>query len=52
MHKNKLKPREAQNKIFLKVKPKLAEIERFKPNLIQLLDCTNDTESEVFHKNP
>src|SRR5690554_3926426 len=46
-----LKPRKALNKAFLKVKPNRAEIESFKTNLIQLLDRTNDTESEEFHKN-
>ena len=48
---NKLKPRKALNKAFLKVKPNRTEIERFKTNLIQLLDRTNDMESEEFHKN-
>ncbi len=48
---NSLKPRKALNKAFLKVKPNRAEIECFKTNLIQLLDGTNDTESEEFHKN-
>jgi hypothetical protein len=35
----------------LKVKPNRTEIEGFKTNLIQLLDRTNETESEEFHKN-
>ncbi len=48
---NRLKPRKALNKAFLKVKPNRTEIEGFKTNLIQLLDRTNDTESEEFHKN-
>jgi len=48
---NRLKPKKALNKAFLKVKPNRTEIERFKANLIQLLDRTNDTESEEFHKN-
>src|SRR5690554_6716379 len=48
---NRLKPRKALNKAFLKVKPNRTEIEGFKANLIQLLDRTNDTESEEFHKN-
>jgi adenine-specific DNA-methyltransferase len=48
---NRLKPRKALNKAFLKVKPNRNEIELFKANLIQLLDRTNDTESEEFHKN-
>ena len=48
---NRLKPRKALNKAFLKVKPNRTDIEGFKTNLIQLLDRTNDTESEEFHKN-
>jgi adenine-specific DNA-methyltransferase len=51
MEINKLNPRKALNKAFLKVKPNRSEIEDFKTNLIQLLDSTNDTESEEFHKN-
>lgn len=46
-----LKPRQALNKAFLKVKPSRTEIEVFKTNLIALLDATNATESEEFHKN-
>ncbi len=46
-----LKPRKALNKAFLKIKPHRTEIDSFKTNLIQLLDRTNDTESEEFHKN-
>ncbi len=46
-----LKPRKALNKAFLKVKPNRTEIEGFKTNLITLLERTNDTESEEFHKN-
>ncbi len=48
---NKLKPKKALNKAFLKVKPNRTEIECFKTNLIQLLDRINDMESEEFHKN-
>lgn len=51
MELNILKPRKAINKAFLKIKPNRTEIEKFKTNLIQLLDRTNDTESEEFHKN-
>jgi hypothetical protein len=51
MEINRLKPRKALNKAFLKVKPNRTEIEGFKTNLIQLIDRTNDTESEEFHKN-
>jgi adenine-specific DNA-methyltransferase len=46
-----LKPRKALNKAFLKVKPNRSDIECFKTNLMTLLDRTNDTESEEFHKN-
>ena len=46
-----LKPRKALNKAFLKIKPNRTEIDSFKTNLIQLLDRTNETESEEFHKN-
>jgi uncharacterized membrane protein YheB (UPF0754 family) len=51
MELKELKPRKALNKAFLKIKPNRTEIEGFKTNLIQLLDRTNDTESEEFHKN-
>lgn len=51
MQLKNLKPRKALNKAFLKVKPNRSEIEHFKTNLIHLLDSTNDTESEEFHKN-
>jgi len=51
MELKELKPKKALNKAFLKVKPNRTEIEGFKTNLIQLLDRTNDTESEEFHKN-
>jgi adenine-specific DNA-methyltransferase len=51
MEINRLKPKKALNKAFLKVKPNRTEIEGFKTNLITLLDRTNDTESEEFHKN-
>ncbi|MCU0446760.1 MAG: N-6 DNA methylase [Microscillaceae bacterium] len=46
-----LKPRNALNKAFLKVKPNRIAIETFKSNLIQLLDKINEKESEEFHKN-
>lgn len=46
-----LKPRKALNKAYLKVKPNRSDIERFKTNLVTLLDRTNDSESEEFHKN-
>ena len=43
---NILKPRKALNKAYLKVKPYRESIEQFKENLIQLIDRSNDTESE------
>jgi len=46
-----IKPKKALNKAFLKVKPVRDDIEKFKANLIVLLDGSNDTESEEFHKN-
>ncbi len=48
MELKELKPKKALNKAFLKVKPNRTEIEGFKTNLIQLLNRTNDTESEEF----
>ena len=51
MEINILKPRKALNLAFLKVKPNRTEIENFKTNLTQLLERTNDSESEEFHKN-
>jgi len=51
MNLKELKPKKVLNKAFLKVKPSRADIERFKANLITLLDRTNDVESEEFHKN-
>lgn len=51
MELKELKPKKALNKAYLKVKPNRTEIEGFKTNLITLLDRTNDTESEEFHKN-
>ena len=51
MELKELKPRKALNKAFLKVKPNRTEIEGFKTNLIKLIDRTNVTESEEFHKN-
>jgi hypothetical protein len=46
-----LKPGKALNKAFLKVKPNRTDIERFRANLIYLLDTTNEKETEEFHKN-
>jgi len=46
-----LKPRQALNKAFLKVKPIRSEIDRFKTNLIHLLDHIREGETEEHHKN-
>ncbi|MCC5945682.1 MAG: Eco57I restriction-modification methylase domain-containing protein [Bernardetiaceae bacterium] len=46
-----LTPREALNKIFLKLKPTRIEIEKFKTQFRALLDSTNESESEEYHKN-
>jgi hypothetical protein len=51
MNLKELKPIQALNKAFLKVKPSRADIELFKNNLITLLNNINDKESEEFHKN-
>ena len=51
MKTHPLKPRKALNKAYLKVKPNRSDMERFKAHLITLLEQTNDTESEEFHKN-
>jgi very-short-patch-repair endonuclease/tRNA1(Val) A37 N6-methylase TrmN6 len=51
MNQALIQPKKALNKAYLKVKPARSDIERFKENLIQLLDRTNETESEEFHKN-
>lgn len=46
-----LEPRKSLNKAFLKIKPNRTHIEEFKTNLIKILDCINEKESEEFHKN-
>jgi adenine-specific DNA-methyltransferase len=51
MDLNVISPRRALNKAYLKLKPTRTEIEVFKTELIKLIDQSNDTESEEFHKN-
>ena len=46
-----LEPRKALNKAFLKIKPNRPHIEKFKENLIQVLNHINEKEQEEFHKN-
>ncbi|MDB9341638.1 MULTISPECIES: class I SAM-dependent DNA methyltransferase [Cyanophyceae] len=48
---NKIQPRQALNKAFLKVKPNRVEIDQFKTHLSTLLAQINEAESEEFHKN-
>jgi adenine-specific DNA-methyltransferase len=45
-----LNPRIALNKAYLKVKPNSSDTERFKSDLVALLEQTNDTENEEYHK--
>ncbi|MFO5491258.1 MAG: type II restriction endonuclease, partial [Cuspidothrix sp.] len=48
---NKIKPRQALNKAFLRIKPIRNEFEMFKRNLITLLNQIDENEREEFHKN-
>ncbi|HNW98004.1 MAG TPA: Eco57I restriction-modification methylase domain-containing protein [Bacteroidales bacterium] len=48
---NKENPRKSLNKAFLKIKPQRNDIEKFKKNLIDVLDKINENESEEYHKN-
>ena len=45
------KPRFALNKAFLKVKPSRDSIEKFKFNLVNLLNAANNNESEEIPRN-
>ncbi|PPJ63492.1 DUF7149 domain-containing protein [Cuspidothrix issatschenkoi] len=51
MNPQKLQPRVALNKAFLKINPFRNDIENFKTHLQNLLDKINKSESEEFHKN-
>ena len=51
MNLNKIEPKKALNKALLKVKPSRDEIEKFKTNLVKMLDQIKEKESEEFHKN-
>ncbi|MEX0684387.1 MAG: Eco57I restriction-modification methylase domain-containing protein [Balneolales bacterium] len=46
-----LTPRKALNKAWLKVKPERKGIEKFKSNLIRLIDQSEKDEFEEYHKN-
>jgi type II restriction/modification system DNA methylase subunit YeeA len=51
MNLQKLQPREALNKAFLKINPFRNDVENFKNHLQNLLDKITESESEEFHKN-
>ncbi|MTJ23507.1 type II restriction endonuclease [Dolichospermum sp. UHCC 0352] len=51
MINNKIKPRQALSKAFLRIKPIRNEFEIFKRNLITLLNQIDENEREGFHKN-
>ena len=51
MNLQKLQPREALNKAFLKINPFRNDVENFKNYLQNLLDKITESESEEFHKN-
>ena len=51
MEKNKLMPRKALNKAYLKVKPGRAQINTFRTNISNLLNQVSAEESEEFNKN-
>ena len=43
--------RKSLNKAYLKARPTRSQIEAFKRNIISLIDNSNESESEEFHKN-
>jgi type II restriction/modification system DNA methylase subunit YeeA len=51
MINNKIQPRQALNKGFLRIKPIRNEFEIFKRNLITLINQIDENEREEFHKN-
>ena len=51
MINNKIKPRQALSKVFVRIKPIRNEFEIFKSNLITLLNQIDENEREEFHKN-
>jgi type II restriction/modification system DNA methylase subunit YeeA len=51
MINNKIKPRQALSKVFVRIKPIRNEFEIFKRNLITLLNQIDENEREEFHKN-
>ncbi len=51
MINNKIKPRQALSKAFLRIKPIRNDFEMFKRNLMTLLNQIDENEREEFHKN-
>ncbi|MDB9491175.1 TaqI-like C-terminal specificity domain-containing protein [Dolichospermum circinale CS-534/05] len=51
MNLQKLQPRAALNKAFLKINPCRNDVENFKNHLQNLINKINEAESEEFHKN-
>ncbi|GCL41587.1 DUF7149 domain-containing protein [Dolichospermum planctonicum] len=51
MNLQKLQPRAALNKAFLKINPFRNDVENFKNHLQNLINKINESESEEFHKN-
>ena len=51
MSDNQLQPGQSLNKAFLKVKPDRESLEKFRANLLMLLDRIDEAEREEFHKN-
>ena len=49
---NKLEPKQALKKEYLKIKPDRESLAAFKVELINLLDSINEDESEEFNKDP
>ena len=46
-----ISPRKSLNKAYLKIKPLRTDIDKFKVNLVALLDQINPAETEEFNKN-
>jgi adenine-specific DNA-methyltransferase len=51
MSGNKLQPREALNKAYLKVKPDRESVAEFKTNLARLIDLCDSQKDEEYNKN-
>ena len=51
MSQNKLNPRQSLNKSFLRLSAIRNEFDRFKTNLMTLIQQIDQNENEEFHKN-